>query len=315
MRGVRWMALAALIAALPNADAARASSGGITGHSGRNNPTCNTCHDGGMRPEVAFVGPETVDAGATVTLRFTVRAASPVGKAGGFNVAAEAGTLIVIPGEDVRRSAGELTHTDPKDNDDDRTAGWDFQWTAPAAVGTYRLWGAGNAVNLNGQSTGDRANTAVLRIEVVAAAATPTATPTATPLPPTPTASPSPPAEPTTTATLPPSPTSPPTETAPPTATAVATVTAESTATAGGDDTPTPPASVTPSATGTAPPLACAGDCDGDAAVAINELVTAVGIALGAQPLTLCPSVDQNADGGVAINELIAAVARALGGC
>ena len=257
MRGAALLTAALLLGAAP----LHASSGGITGRSGRGNASCNDCHGGGMRPEVAFIAPPTVEPGATVVLRFTVRAASPLGEAAGFNVAAEAGTLAVIAGQGARRAAGELTHTEPKDSEGNRTAAWEFEWTAPAVPGTYRLWGAGNSVNGNGQSSGDRANTTVLRLDVVAAPPSETPTPTATPEPPTATASPS------------------------------------------------------PSPTATGDPPACAGDCDGDGAVAIDELVTAVGIALASQPLAACPSVDQDADGGVAINELIAAVTRALDGC
>ncbi|MBX3026225.1 FG-GAP repeat protein [bacterium] len=78
--------------------------------------------------------------------------------------------------------------------------------------------------------------------------------------------------------------------------------------------TPTPSPTVTPSATPTRPP-ACAGDCDGDGAVAVNELVAAVGIALGNLPLATCAAADGDGDGAVAINELIAAVNTALAGC
>lgn len=60
---------------------------------------------------------------------------------------------------------------------------------------------------------------------------------------------------------------------------------------------------------------ACAGDCDGDGAVSIAELILAVNIALGARPVSDCRSVDTNGDGQVAINELIAAVNNALDGC
>jgi len=59
----------------------------------------------------------------------------------------------------------------------------------------------------------------------------------------------------------------------------------------------------------------CPGDCDGDGRVAINELVLAVGIALGRSPLESCPAADSVVDGTVRINELIAAVRSALDGC
>jgi hypothetical protein len=59
----------------------------------------------------------------------------------------------------------------------------------------------------------------------------------------------------------------------------------------------------------------CAGDCNGDGMVAINELIIGVNIALGSSPVSACASFDTNGDGMVAINELIAAVNNALGGC
>jgi hypothetical protein len=64
------------------------------------------------------------------------------------------------------------------------------------------------------------------------------------------------------------------------------------------------------------PPMGCAGDCNGDGEVTINELITGVNIALGSQPVSACPAFDVSpTDGEVAINELIAAVNNALGGC
>ncbi|MBX3023709.1 PD40 domain-containing protein [bacterium] len=60
---------------------------------------------------------------------------------------------------------------------------------------------------------------------------------------------------------------------------------------------------------------ACAGDCDGDGNVAINELVLGVGIALGAGSLSGCGGFDGDGDGQVAINELVAGVNAALTGC
>ena len=60
---------------------------------------------------------------------------------------------------------------------------------------------------------------------------------------------------------------------------------------------------------------ACAGDCDAGGSVAINEVITAVRIALGESGGAICAAADANGDGVVTISELIAAVARALDGC
>jgi hypothetical protein len=71
---------------------------------------------------------------------------------------------------------------------------------------------------------------------------------------------------------------------------------------------PTPTALVTPG-------VGCVGDCNADGSVAINELILGVNIALGSEPLGVCPSFDCSGTGAVPINCLISAVAGALNGC
>jgi hypothetical protein len=91
----------------------------------------------------------------------------------------------------------------------------------------------------------------------------------------------------------------------------------------GREPVPTPTPSPTPSATPTATPSvsptptrpACAGDCNGDGHVTIDELITAVRIALGDLPASACSAVDADGDGSVSIGELIAAVTHSLTGC
>ena len=60
---------------------------------------------------------------------------------------------------------------------------------------------------------------------------------------------------------------------------------------------------------------ACVGDCDGDGAVTVDELLTGVNIALGSLPVSRCSSFDSNGDGEVTLDELIQATLRALNGC
>jgi hypothetical protein len=60
---------------------------------------------------------------------------------------------------------------------------------------------------------------------------------------------------------------------------------------------------------------ACAGDCNGDGIVAINELLLGVNIAIDLQPVTQCSVFDTDGSSSVEINELIAAVRNALDGC
>jgi hypothetical protein len=59
----------------------------------------------------------------------------------------------------------------------------------------------------------------------------------------------------------------------------------------------------------------CAGDCNGDGQVLVNELVSAVNIALGTSPVSSCAAADTNGDGQVSVSELIQAVNAALSGC
>jgi hypothetical protein len=55
------------------------------------------------------------------------------------------------------------------------------------------------------------------------------------------------------------------------------------------------------------------GDCDGDGTVTVNELVAAVGIALGTVDPSACLQADRDQDGYVTVDELIAAINTALG--
>jgi hypothetical protein len=65
----------------------------------------------------------------------------------------------------------------------------------------------------------------------------------------------------------------------------------------------------------TAASAACAGDCGGDGAVSIDELIKVVGIILGEQAGSACAAADANGDDAVAVSDAIAAVNAALGGC
>ena len=59
----------------------------------------------------------------------------------------------------------------------------------------------------------------------------------------------------------------------------------------------------------------CAGDCDGNGMVVINELIKCVNIDLGSAALSTCMACDVDGNGTVGINELVKAVNAALNGC
>jgi hypothetical protein len=60
---------------------------------------------------------------------------------------------------------------------------------------------------------------------------------------------------------------------------------------------------------------ACAGDCNGDGHVGIDELILAVNIALGQSAVQACLAADGDDSGEVQINELLGAVRSALSSC
>jgi hypothetical protein len=73
-------------------------------------------------------------------------------------------------------------------------------------------------------------------------------------------------------------------------------------------------AAATPAPTATAGPTPCPGDCNGDGAVTIDELVREIESALDQSPAADC-NADLDASGAITINEMVVAVAAALAGC
>ena len=59
-----------------------------------------------------------------------------------------------------------------------------------------------------------------------------------------------------------------------------------------------------PTMTLTRVPRICAGDCDGDEIVRVEELIVGINIALGIDPLATCPVFDRNADAIVKVDEI-----------
>ena len=63
------------------------------------------------------------------------------------------------------------------------------------------------------------------------------------------------------------------------------------------------------------PRTGCLGDCDGSEAVTVDEIIRAVGIALGNEPIDVCYRFDPDADEMVTVDEIIGGIASALDGC
>ncbi|MFI5365207.1 MAG: hypothetical protein ACHQ4J_06250 [Candidatus Binatia bacterium] len=67
--------------------------------------------------------------------------------------------------------------------------------------------------------------------------------------------------------------------------------------------------------TPTPTPLPCAGDCNGNNQVTVDEILTLVDVALIGAPLGPCRAGDINDDGKITIDEILTAVNNALNGC
>lgn len=61
--------------------------------------------------------------------------------------------------------------------------------------------------------------------------------------------------------------------------------------------------------------MACVGDCNGDGAVTVDELVRGLQAGLGTLSSSLCPSLDADTDGVVAVDEIVRAVRASVLGC
>ncbi len=283
----------ALVGLLIRPTGAFAFAEGIAGYSGNaatvgEGAICTACHNvyrpTTVAPLVSFEGPEHVVAGATATFRFVVQSQAPATQvAAGLDVSADGGELVTIEGEQEILIDGELTHAPPphgqpggKLNDANGVAAWNFTWQAPAATGTYILYGAGNSTNHTGSIIGDKAASTTFEVQVIPAEAAPTETPTETSIA---------------------SPSETPTATPTPSVKSTATPTLAATATA----TPTP--------------RVCAGDCDGSGQVTIDELIKLVRVALGEGAYSTCVAGDVDASGDIDITDIISAVNIALSGC
>lgn len=99
--------------------------------------------------------------------------------------------------------------------------------------------------------------------------------------------------------------------TATPTSPAAATATPSATASPTASASPT---GVPPTSTPAEAP-ACAGDCNEDYEVTVDEIVRGVSIALGDTAAEQCRALDANGDGEVTVDELVRAIQSALDGC
>ncbi len=115
------------------------------------------CHGGQSgATTVALIGPRDVAPGALVNYTFTV--AHAANNFSGFNVSlvngagGAAGTLAAGANSHVENN--QLTHNAPTADGAGGAAEFPFTWMAPVDHGVYTFYGAGNAVNNNGNADG-----------------------------------------------------------------------------------------------------------------------------------------------------------------
>ncbi len=300
-----------------------AMSGGISGYSGMQGVICNACHSGGEAPTVALTlseQPLPLNPGDTAVFVFTVHSSAPDRqRAAGLDVAASGGTLKTTAGQKEQLVEGEVTHTEPKSNDDTGSASWGFKWKAPAVAGNYILYAAGNSVNLSGTPDGDRAAATVFFVTVGNVTPLPTWTPTLTMAVPSPTPpfTAAPPSA-TPTATSAPTSTAPPTDaptatpvfsqTPVPSDTPVVLPTMPPTGTPTPTDTPTLVATATTTPSMLPTPVAPPGDANCDGLITAADLPQLLALLPFNDP-GRCGAADANADGRVNDLDIVTTIA------
>ncbi len=128
-----------------------ARSSGMTGVA--QSPNGCSCHSSTPNANgpvtVTITGPQAVRPDSIGTYTITV-SGGPAATKGGFNLKAQAGTLIAGPNTNI--VGGELTHSNP----DSRS--WSFDWKAPATEAPVNLYAVAQATDGAGGNSGDSWN-------------------------------------------------------------------------------------------------------------------------------------------------------------
>ncbi len=117
---------------------------------------CGGCHGSSATTGVTVTinGPDSVNTGQTVQYSLTINRSTKTGA--GLDIAVRSGALSPVSST-IHLASGELTHNAniPMSSG---TATVQFNYTAPATVGTDTIWATGLATNSNGGSSGDEWN-------------------------------------------------------------------------------------------------------------------------------------------------------------
>jgi uncharacterized protein (TIGR03382 family) len=165
-RAVLWVS----IAVLGWVPAAFASSLGIIGFSTKPSngsfAACDTCHNGGTAPTVAFGGPASVQAGSKTTYTLTI-SGGPA-RRGGAGIAVEGATFSTPPAGSTLKlesSSGELVNAAATPFVGTSLT-FTFELVAPATNGTATIYASANSSNGDMLLTGDGTANAKLDVAV-----------------------------------------------------------------------------------------------------------------------------------------------------
>ena len=141
------------------------SPGGRTGSPGDNGATCTQCHTGAANPVENWISTDIPELGYVVGETYTITATGQHAGVGrfGFELTAEdasgnkVGSFNIINGQTQLSNGGtSVTHTNSGITPDGDSKTWTFEWTAPNSdLGIISFYGAFNAANNNGGTSGD----------------------------------------------------------------------------------------------------------------------------------------------------------------
>ncbi|HRY98942.1 MAG TPA: T9SS type A sorting domain-containing protein [Bacteroidales bacterium] len=151
------------------------SPGGKTGSPGDGGATCSQCHGGTPSPQTGWITSNIPASGYVPGQTYTITATGthPGVSRFGFEVTAEKSggtktggfTITDVAQTRMANSNNSVTHTSSGFSPSGSSKSWSFDWTAPASgSGAVTFYGAFNAANGNGATSGDVIYTSSLSV-------------------------------------------------------------------------------------------------------------------------------------------------------
>ena len=140
----------------------------IVGYSGLDpSKTCNNCHSGGTVSKITFIGPTSLEPGATGNYSVVIANSSPTADVSGIDIAADnpQAQLNAAGGYDVLAD-GEVVHDTPAPFFNGQ-ATFGFTLTAPSTPGTITVYADGMEANLlDDPTSGDLGTVGTMTVAV-----------------------------------------------------------------------------------------------------------------------------------------------------